>query len=105
MPERSTHAHAAAPSPPLAGERPPPEVADFIRFCHYRRPGGWPELYDVMCGVAARREFRGWGPDQLAERGITLALPAMPLLAAWVRATISATAEPTAAAGAAVSGA
>ena len=89
MPERSTHVHAAARTPLQMGEPPPPDVADFIRFCHRRRPSGWPELYDVMCGVAARREFRGWGPDQLAERGITFSLPALPQLAAWVRATLT----------------
>jgi len=88
MPERSTRAHASI-NPALDSEDPPPpEVAEFIRFCHRRRPAVWPELYDVMCGVAARREFRGWGPEQLAERGITFALPAMPRLSAWVRATV-----------------
>jgi hypothetical protein len=94
MPERSTHAHVAVNSPPPLEESPPQEVAEFIRFCHRSRPAVWPELYDVMCGVAARREFRGWGADQLAERGITFALPAMPLLAAWVRATVGTRSEP-----------
>jgi hypothetical protein len=88
MPERSAAAQRPISAPSASGDPPPPDVADFIRFCHRRRPAVWPELYDVMCGVAARREFRGWGPDQLAERGVTFALPAMPLLAAWVRATV-----------------
>jgi hypothetical protein len=94
MPLRSTPAHVAVDSPPDSGDPPSVEVADFIRFCHRRRPAVWPELYDVMCGVAARREFRGWGPDQLAERGITFALPAMPRLAAWVRDTVGTSLEP-----------
>ena len=94
MPERSTHAHVAV-NPKLDSEDPPtPEVAEFIRFCHRRSQAVWPEMYDVMCAVAAHREFRGWGPEQLAERGITFALPAMPRLAAWVRETIAAGIDP-----------
>lgn len=68
---------------------PPPEIAAFIRFCHGRRHVGWPEMYDVMCGVAARREFHGWGHDHLAARGLTFALPEMPRLAAWVRSVLA----------------
>jgi hypothetical protein len=93
MPERSTHAPVTAIPLPDAADPPPPEVAEFIRFCHRRRPAAWPELYDVMCGVAARREFRGWGPDQLGERGLSFALSGMPRLAAWVRTTLPAVAE------------
>jgi hypothetical protein len=93
MPERSTHAHVTANPPPDAADPPPPEVAEFIRFCHRRRPAVWPELYDVMCGVAARREFKGLGPDQLAERGLSFALSGMPRLANWVRATLPAAAD------------
>lgn len=88
MPERSTHAHVTAIPLPDAAEPPPAEVAEFIRYCHRRRPAVWPELYDVMCGVAARREFRGWGPDQFAERGLSFALSGVPRLATWVRATL-----------------
>ena len=88
MPERYTPAHVAVPNPAEASDPPPPEVAEFIRFCHRRRAAGWPELYDVMCAVAARREFRGWGPEQLSEHGLTFALAGMPRLAAWVRATL-----------------
>jgi hypothetical protein len=91
MAERLAHAHVTATPDPAEGDRPPKEVADFIRFCHRRRPAAWPELYDVMCGIAARREFRGWGPDQLSERGITFTLGGMPRLASWVRFTLGAT--------------
>ena len=93
MPERSARAHVTVPVPVEVDDPPPPEVAEFIRFCHRRRAAGWPELYDVMCAVAARREFRGWGPEQLAERGITLALSGMPRLAGWVRSTLPASTD------------
>ena len=95
MAERSTHAHVTAIPPPEFADLPAPEVAEFIRFCHRRRHAAWPELYDVMCAVAARREFRGWGPDQLAERGLTFALSGMPRLAQWVRVTLPAVTDGT----------
>ena len=69
-------------------QAPPPDAVEFIRFCHRRRHVGWPELYDEMCAVAARREFNGWGHEQLAEHGVTFALYEMPRLAAWVRSVI-----------------
>ena len=37
---------------------PPPDVAEFIRFCHDRKHVGWPELYDEMCAVAAYEAAR-----------------------------------------------
>lgn len=64
---------------------PPPEVAEFIRFCHRRRPRAWPDLYDEMWVVAARREFNGWGFEQLEAYGVTFSLFEMPRLASWVR--------------------
>ena len=42
-----------------AWPNPDPEVVEFIRFCYRRRGIGWPELYDEMCGVAARGLYRG----------------------------------------------
>ena len=69
-------------------QAPPPDAVEFIRFCHRRRHVGWPELYDEMCAVAARREFNGWGHEQLAEHGLTFSLYEMPRLAAWVRTVI-----------------
>jgi len=60
------------------------EAVEFVRFCYARRKVGWPELYDEMCGVAARGMFRGWGPDRLAEEGVGFTLDAMPALAALV---------------------
>lgn len=93
MSQRST----AAPARPLqtdaSGAVPPPDVIEFIRFCHRRRRAGWPELYDDMCAVAARREFNGWGQEQLEARGLTLSLFDMPRLAGWVRAVVAASAE------------
>jgi hypothetical protein len=75
---------AGPPSDP-----PPPEVAEFIRFCHDRKPVGWPELYDEMCAVAARREFNGWDHDEFAARGLTFSLFEMPRLSGWVRAVLA----------------
>lgn len=73
---------------------PPPDVIEFIRFCHERKRVGWPELYDEMCAVAARREFNGWDHDQFAARGLTFSLFEMPRLSGWVRAVLSAPVEP-----------
>ena len=81
-----------APAPPEqlapAGESPPPDVVEFIRFCHRRRGLGWPELYDEMCAVASHREFRGWGHDELAVRGMTFSLFEMQRMAGWVREVV-----------------
>lgn len=63
----------------------PPDIAEFIRFCHRRRKVGWPEIYDEMCAVAARKDFHGWDNDELARRGLTFTLFEMPRLAGWVR--------------------
>jgi hypothetical protein len=93
MPERSTAAHARPMAEAGSADQPPPDVADFIRFCYRRRAAGWPDLYDVMCAVAARREFNGWDFDELEARGLTFSLFEMPRLAAWVRATLPATSE------------
>ncbi|HEX9738335.1 MAG TPA: hypothetical protein VGA91_03820 [Candidatus Limnocylindria bacterium] len=73
--------------PPAA---PPPEVAEFIRFCHRRRPRAWPDLYDEMWVVAARREFNGWGFEQLEAYGVTFSLFEMPRLARWVGEVVAA---------------
>ena len=78
----------AAPRLGPTREPPPPDVVSFIRFCHHRREVGWPELYDEMCGVAARREFHGWDHADLASRGLTFSLFEMPRLAGWVRAVV-----------------
>ncbi len=73
----------------------PPDVAAFIRYCHHRRGATWPELYDEMCAVAARREFNGWDHAQLATRGLAFSLQEMPRLAAWSRAILAATDDRT----------
>jgi len=72
---------------------PPPDITEFIRFCHRRRRVGWPEIYDEMCAVAARREFNGWDHDELARRGLTFSLFEMPRLAGWVRTVLAGTGE------------
>jgi hypothetical protein len=73
----------------LPVDQPPPDVAEFIRFCHHRKHVGWPELYDEMCAVAARREFNGWDSDQFAARGLTFSLFEMPRLSRWVRTVLA----------------
>ena len=76
---------------PVDGGRgnPAPVIEEFVRFCYHRRRVGWPELYDEMCGVAARREFRGWDHAALASRGLTFSLLEMPQLAGWARAVLA----------------
>jgi hypothetical protein len=44
-----------------------------------------PELYDEMCSVASRRLYQGWGPVELAERGIGFRIEEMATLADLVR--------------------
>ena len=80
----------------LPTDPPPPDVAAFIRFCHGRKRVGWPELYDEMCAVAARREFNGWDHDQFAARGLTFSLFEMPRLSGWVRTVLAGAPEPIA---------
>lgn len=87
MSDRSP-APSERPEPTDQRQAPPPDVVEFIRFCHRRRHVGWPELYDEMCAVAARHEFNGWDHEQLAEHGLTFSLYEMPRLAGWVRAVI-----------------
>lgn len=94
MPERSASAPARPLQTDVSRDVPTPEIAAFIKYCHQRRPIGWPEIYDEMCAVAARREFRGWGHDQLAARGLTFSLLEMPRLAAWVRAVLAEPSDP-----------
>lgn len=77
-----------APNPAPASELPPAEVAEFIRYAYRRRRVGWPEIYDDMCAIASRREFRGWDHARLAEAGITFSLQETPRLAAWVRTVL-----------------
>ena len=94
MSDRSPAPSARSTKVSERGEAPPPDVVEFIRFCYRRRHVGWPEIYDEMCAVAARREFNGWGHDQLAERGLTFALFEMPRLAGWVRLVLAERLEP-----------
>jgi hypothetical protein len=88
MTQRSLVSDAAERHDPSA-ELPPPDVVAFIRFCHHRRGVPWPELYDEMCGVAARREFNGWDHEALATHGLTLSLFDMPRLSAWTRTVLA----------------
>lgn len=89
MPERSSAPSARPMRSDAARELPPPDIAEFIRFCYRRRHVGWPDLYDEMCAVAARREFNGWDHADLAERGLSFTLFEMPRLATWVRTVLA----------------
>ena len=83
------HGVTAAPgvSDGLAGV--PEEVVAFIRYCYQRRRIGWPELYDEMCGVAARSEFRDMDYDRLAELGVRFSLGEMGRLAALAQHVVA----------------
>ena len=94
MSQRPTPSPARPKPGDPPADPPPPDVAAFIRFCHGRKRVGWPELYDEMCAVAARREFNGWDHDQFAARGLTFSLFEMPRLSGWVRAVLAMTPEP-----------
>jgi len=65
------------------------DVIDFIRYCYQRRRIGWPELYDEMCGVAARGEFRGMDYDCLAALGVRFSLGDMQRLAALAHQVVT----------------
>ena len=93
MTERSSVSDATARAGTSGEHLPPADVAAFIRYCHRRRGATWPELYDEMCGVAARREFQGWDHADLAARGLTFSLLEMPRLAAWSRSVLAAGAD------------
>ena len=92
MTQRSSLSDAAPRSGP-SGELPSPDLVAFIRYCHVRHGASWPELYDEMCGVAARREYNGWDYAQLESRGLTFSLLEMPRLAGWARAVLAGVAE------------
>ena len=92
MTQRSLASGVAVPRPG-EGELPTPDIIAFIRYCHGRRGASWPELYDEMCAVAARREFNGWDHAQLSARGVTFTLPEMPRLAGWARVVLAGVAE------------
>ncbi len=67
----------------------PDEVVAFIRYCYQRRRIGWPELYDEMCAVAARAEFRGLDYDRLADLGVRFSLCEMTRLAALAQQVVA----------------
>ena len=66
---------------PGSGPDPDAEAVAFIRFCYRRRKVQWPELYDEMCAVAARGDYRGLEYEELSRLGIGFALSALPRLA------------------------
>ena len=89
MTERQRASEQGAAHATGTPDMPTADIAAFIRHCHRRRGLKWPELYDEMCGVAARREFNGWDHAELAARGVTFSLLEMPRLAAWARAVLA----------------
>jgi hypothetical protein len=68
---------------------PEAEAVAFVRFCYRRRSVEWPELYDEMCAVAARGDYRGMDYEQLERAGIRFALAALPRLAEMVARVIA----------------
>ena len=66
---------------PGDGADPDAEAEAFVRFCYRRRSVQWPELYDEMCAVAARRDYRGMDYEELQRLGIGFALSSLPRLA------------------------
>jgi len=80
----------AAPTREADGATDPEaEAVAFVRFCYRRRSVAWPELYDEMCAVAARGDYRGMGYEQLERAGIRFALAALPHLAEMVARVIA----------------
>ena len=65
----------------VTADDPDAEAVEFVRFCYRRRAVAWPELYDEMCAVAARGDYRGMDYEQLQHLGIGFALAALPRLA------------------------
>jgi hypothetical protein len=74
---------------PLGPDAQSTEIVDFIRHCYRRRQVSWPEIYDDMCAVVARGEFRGWRFGDLAERGVGFTIAELPRLAALVDRVVS----------------
>jgi hypothetical protein len=70
------------------------DAAEFVRYCYGLRRAGWPELYDEMCQVAARRAFRGWDAAELSVHGIGFSLFQTPALAQLVRRVLEADGAP-----------
>lgn len=60
-----------------------------MRYCYQRRRVSWPELYDDMCAVAARGEFRGLSYEQLEAIGIGFALWSLPGLSRIARRIVA----------------
>lgn len=79
----------ATPGGPSGLGDVPEEVVAFIRYCYQRRRIGWPELYDEMCGVAARAEFRGIDYERLEALGVRFSLQEMGRLAALAQQVVA----------------
>jgi len=83
--------HVTATQPDIANAPVadvPQDVIEFIRYCYQRRGIGWPELYDEMCAVAARGEFRGMDYERLATMGVGFSLCDMNRLAALAQRVV-----------------
>jgi hypothetical protein len=91
LPQGTGNAHVGGgvQAAPRVAEDSHAEAEEFVRFCYRRRSVAWPELYDEMCAVAARGDFRGMGYEQLESLGIGLALAWLPRLAAMSERVIA----------------
>jgi len=86
--ENAEHVVGEGAAVPTGLSDVPEEVVAFIRYCYQRRRIGWPELYDEMCGVAARAEFRGMDYERLETLGVRFSLPEMGRLAALAQQVV-----------------
>jgi hypothetical protein len=101
LPETIDERHATGGADPAGGDEnpghgvdPDAEVKAFIRFCYRRRAVKWPELYDEMCAVAARGDYRDMEYEELHRLGIRFDLSALPRLAALADRVIAQERDP-----------
>jgi hypothetical protein len=87
--ENAQHELAEVTAGPTGLTEVPEEVVAFIRYCYQRRRIGWPELYDEMCGVAARAEFRGMDYERLETLGVRFSLQEMGRLATLAQQVVA----------------
>ena len=66
-----------------------PDAVEFVRFCYRRRRVSWPELYDEMCGVAARGLYQGIDYERLATLGVGFSLGELPRLACLAQRVVA----------------
>ena len=66
-----------------------PHLHEFVLACARRAGHDWTDLYDEMCRVAARRQYRGLGYAELRDLGLALDLGSLDATAALVDDVLS----------------